>query len=177
MAKFEFVTKYKDCGLDLPVRKTSHSAGYDLCAAEDMVLQPYRFAMEDITKKIPYQFYTLKDMEHWTKCTGARPYLVSTGLKCELDEGTYLELSVRSSTPLKYWLVMANGVGIIDKDYYNNDSNEGEIFLQLINLSPYPIRIQKGDMIGQAIIKPYLTIENDCASGTRIGGFGSTSIN
>ena len=28
-------------------------------------------------------------------------------------------------------------IGIIDADYYNNPSNEGEIFLQLINLSPF----------------------------------------
>jgi dUTP pyrophosphatase len=92
-----------------------------------------------------------------------------------LPEGTYLELSVRSSTPLKYWLILANGVGVIDRDYYNNESNEGEIFLQLINLSPFPIKIQKGDLIGQAIVKPYLTLEGDCASGVRTGGFGSTS--
>lgn len=64
---------------------------------------------------------------------------------------------------------------IIDADYYNNPDNEGEIFLQLINLSPCDILLQKGDIIGQAIIKPYLTTEDDIASGDRIGGFGSTS--
>ena len=64
---------------------------------------------------------------------------------------------------------------IIDADYYNNPDNEGEIFLQLINLSPCDILLQKGDVIGQAIIKPYLTTEDDIASGDRIGGFGSTS--
>ena len=64
---------------------------------------------------------------------------------------------------------------IIDADYYNNPDNEGEIFLHLINLSPCDILLQKGDIIGQAIIKPYLTTEDDIASGDRIGGFGSTS--
>ena len=101
--------------------------------------------------------------------------MVSTGVKCQLDPGTYLELSVRSSTPLKYWLVLANGVGIIDKDYYNNPSNEGEIFLQIMNLSPFNVLIKKGEAIGQGIIKPYLITEDDNASGERIGGFGSTS--
>ena len=101
--------------------------------------------------------------------------MVSTGVKCQLDPGTYLELSVRSSTPLKYWLILANGVGIIDKDYYNNPSNEGEIYLQVINLSPFNVLIKKGEAIGQGIIKPYLTTEDDNASGERIGGFGSTS--
>ena len=49
-----------------------------------------------------------------TKRAQAKPTLVSTGLKCQLDPGTYLELSVRSSSPLKYWLVLANSVGNID---------------------------------------------------------------
>lgn len=70
---------------------------------------------------------------------------------------------------------MANSVGIIDGDYYNNSGNEGEIFFQLINLSLYPIKLNRGDAIGQGIIKPYLTTEDDTATGERIGGFGSTN--
>lgn len=64
---------------------------------------------------------------------------------------------------------------IIDADYYNNIDNEGEIFFQLINLSPFPIKIKKGEAIGQGIIKNYLTTEDDISSGERIGGFGSTN--
>ena len=64
---------------------------------------------------------------------------------------------------------------IIDADYYNNPDNEGEIFFQLINLSPYNIILKKGEKIGQGIIKPYLTTEDDAATGDRLGGFGSTT--
>ena len=64
---------------------------------------------------------------------------------------------------------------IIDADYYGNESNDGEIFFQLVNLGPYPILLQKGDTIGQGIIKQYLTTEDDDACGERTGGFGSTS--
>ena len=71
---------------------------------------------------------------------------------------------------------MANSVGIIDADYYNNPDNEGEIFFQLINLSPVKIELKRGDIIGQGIIKQYLTIEDDMAAGERIGGFGSTNV-
>ena len=46
----------------------------------------------------------------------------------------------------------------------------------MINLSPYDIILHKGDTIGQGIIKPYLTVDNDCATGIRAGGFGSTDI-
>ena len=64
---------------------------------------------------------------------------------------------------------------IIDADYYNNPDNEGEIFFQLINLSPYNIILKKGEKIGQGIIKQYLTTEDDTATGDRFGGFGSTT--
>lgn len=63
---------------------------------------------------------------------------------------------------------------VIDADYYNNPDNEGEIFFQVINLSPFPIRLRKGDTIGQGIIKQYLVTEDDKSVGMRKGGFGST---
>ena len=122
------------------------------------------------------EFVTLEQMAEFTKITKYRPTLVSTGMKCKLDPGTFLQLSVRSSSPLKYWLMLANGVGIIDADYYNNESNEGEIFLQMVNFSPFNIMIKKGEAIGQGIIKPYLTTDNDNHGGKRNGGFGSTTV-
>ena len=69
---------------------------------------------------------------------------------------------------------MANSVGIIDGDYYNNPDNEGHIYFQFINLSPIPIQLKKGDCIGQGIIKPYLKTEADNTTASREGGFGST---
>lgn len=180
MSKFEFVSKYADAGLPLPSRKTADSAGYDLVAAEDIIIPSIYNMIEDVLENLatevkPDEYISLENLGDITKQANYRPTLVSTGVKCKLDPGTYLELSVRSSTPLKYWLILANGVGVIDKDYYNNPSNEGEIYLQIMNLSPFNVLIKKGEAIGQGIIKPYLTTEDDDASGERIGGFGSTS--
>ena len=87
----------------------------------------------------------------------------------------YLELSVRSSTPLKHWIICGNSVGIIDADYCDNPDNEGEIFFQLVNLSPFAIQLKRGDKIGQGIIKSYQITDDDNATGERLGGFGSTS--
>ena len=181
MAKFEFVEKYKDAGLELPVRKTAGSAGYDLVAAEDIVIPSMFIMVDELLEAIPVdidnnEYLSMQNMKDITRGYNYKPTLVSTGVKCKLDTGTYLELSVRSSTPLKSWIILANGVGIIDADYYNNPDNEGEIFLQMINLSPFNIQIKKGEAIGQGIIKNYLTTEDDAASGQRIGGFGSTSL-
>jgi dUTP pyrophosphatase len=97
-------------------------------------------------------------------------------MKCKMESNQYLQLSVRSSCPLKNWLIMANSVGIIDADYYNNPDNEGEIFFQIINLSPLPIYLKKGDRIGQGIIMNYNTTSDDKATGERTGGMGSTGV-
>lgn len=64
---------------------------------------------------------------------------------------------------------------IIDADYYNNPDNEGEIFFQIINLSPFNILLHKGDKIGQGIIHKYIKTDDDVENGDRIGGFGSTT--
>jgi dUTP pyrophosphatase len=116
----------------------------------------------------------LQDVAMLTKLSLAKPTLVPTGIKCEMPQGMYLELSVRSSCPLKHWLILANGVGIIDSDYYNNPDNEGHIFFQIINLSPFDIVLKKGDIIGQGILKKYYVTDDDATYGFRAGGFGST---
>lgn len=178
MAIFEKVSKYADADIAMPVRKTAQSAGYDMVAAEDYVIPSLWQMTIEATEAWavePDEFVTMEMMAKFTKETGFKPTLVSTGMKCKLDPGSYLQLSVRSSSPLKYWLMMANGVGIIDADYYNNTDNEGEIFFQIFNLSPFNIQIKKGEAIGQGIIMPWGITEDDVAVGERTGGFGSTS--
>ena len=177
MAKFEKVSRFNDIDLPLPVRKTAESAGYDFVVAEDIIIMPYNTMVEKMDQLYaaqPYMSLSLEETAALTKEAKTKISLVSTGMKCKLDPGTYLELSVRSSCPLKHWLILGNSVGVIDADYYNNPDNEGEIFFQIINLAPFPIRLKRGDTIGQGIIKPYLTTEDDNAVGKRIGGLGST---
>lgn len=178
MIRFEKVSRFaNDEEVKVPVRKTAKSAGYDFMVAEDTIIPSYPAdLLETLISAEPEEnkVMTLEELAAITKRTGAKPTLVPTGIKCELNSDTYLELSVRSSTPLKYWSILANGVGIIDADYYNNPDNEGEIFFQVINLSPYTIQLKKGDAIGQGIIKRYMTTYDDNAEGERVGGFGST---
>ena len=177
MAKFEIVSKYKNNNIKLPVRATANSAGYDFEVAKDILIEPIIHLQQILSNVGSYVPYSLNEIAKITKITKAKPTLVSTGIKCQMANDEYLEISVRSSCPLKHWLILANGVGIIDSDYYNNPDNEGEIFFQIINLSPFPIRLQKGEKIGQGIIKKYITTEDDAAIGDRTGGFGSTSQN
>lgn len=186
MAKFEKVSRFADVDLPTPSRATAQSAGYDLIVAEDIVIPP----MDFLTSKIQNHCFENKRHEDYygfvkpmelaeiadlTKELKARPTLVSTGMKCQLESNQYLKLTMRSSAPLKYWLIMANSQGIIDVDYWNNSDNEGEIFFQLINFSPFAIQLKQGDCIGQGIICTYETVESDSATGERTGGFGSTN--
>ena len=177
MSKFEVVSKYTDAGLNLPKRSTGFAAGYDFEVAKDITIPSY-FTQIDTLRLLHSGSIGLDEMAKYTKQVGAKPTLVPTGIKCQIDTGWYLKLVVRSSLPLKHWLILANGEGIIDGDYYNNPDNEGEIFFQLINLSPFPIELHKGDRIGQGVFVPYGLVDGDKygEGEKRKGGFGSTSI-
>ena len=81
----------------------------------------------------------------------------------------------RSSNPGKKGLILANSVGIVDADYYENPDNDGAIMFAFYNFFENDIEIKKGDVIGQAIFLQYGIVDDDEAEGNRVGGFGSTS--
>lgn len=189
-ACFEKISKYADDrNITVPFRKTANSAGYDFYAAEDVVLEPamgdemidrlatavaQKFGnMEEVSKALPFDLNTVAAI---VKEANAKIPLIPTGIKCKIPDGYYLELSVRSSTPLKHWLILGNSIGVIDSDYYNNPDNEGHIYFQLINMLPFPVKISKGDCFGQGILKEYhKTNDDEGNENAREGGFGSTS--
>ena len=100
--------------------------------------------------------------------------LVPTGVKSYMGDDEFLQIANRSSNPLKNFLVLTNGVGIIDSDYYNNPENEGHIMIQLLNFGLTDKHIKKGDRIAQGIFLPFLKADNDSAETERTGGFGSS---
>jgi dUTP pyrophosphatase len=117
----------------------------------------------------------LNQMKALVKAAGTKLTLVPTGVKCKLEDDQVLHLYIRSSCPLNHYLFLGNGTGVIDADYYNNNDNEGHIFFQIINLSPFNIVIKKGDIIGQGEITRFCKTDDDEATGLRTGGFGSTN--
>lgn len=130
----------------LPKRSTKYSAGYDIFSICDLIIKPQEIV------KIP------------------------TGIKAKMNEDEVLFLFVRSSMGFKYNIRMCNQVGVIDSDYYNNNDNEGHIWIKLQNEGPRDFIIKKGDAICQAIFTKYLTIDNEeNITKNRIGGIGSTN--
>lgn len=130
--------------VDMPARKTVRSAGYDLAAAAEVVVEPGRVA------------------------------LIPTGLKAYMGPDEVLLLTIRSSLAAKRGLMLANGVGVIDADYADNPDNEGHIMVAVANYSSAPVTIAAGERVAQGIFANFLTTDDDQAKGERLGGFGST---
>lgn len=145
---FEVISEFAELTKDerpvLPKRQTANSAGYDFYAMENVLIQP-----------------------HANKT-------IRTGIKVCMPEDEHLEIHLRSSFGMKYHQRLANGVGIIDADYYNNPDNEGEILVQLVNDTDKIMTIAKGERFCQGIFCKHYFVDNDDASGARVGGVGST---
>ena len=115
----------------LPKRDTENAAGYDFYSLFDFVLNPGEI------KKIP------------------------TGVKACMEPDEVLFLIDRSSQGFKYNVRMCNQVGVIDSDYYNNNSNEGHIWIRLQNEGNKPYEVKKGDGIIQGIFIKYLVVDDE----------------
>ena len=146
---FEIAKGFENQGLNLPVRKTKYSAGYDMEAAEDVIIPSFK--------------------------KGMAPTLVKTGIKAYMQDDEVLMLYNRSSNPKKKGLILANSVGVIDKDYYGNQDNDGHIMFAFYNIKDEDVLIKKGEAIGQGVFQKYFVVDDDIAEGKRIGGFGSTN--
>ena len=103
-----------------------------------------------------------------------KPVLVKTGIKVKLPEDEFLALYNRSSGP-KNNLILTNGVGVVDSDYYNNEDNEGHIMVQFINPGYNDVIIKKGDKIAQGVFSKFYKVDNEEEiKNKRISGHGST---
>lgn len=146
---FEIAKGFENSSINLPVRSTKNSAGYDVEAAEDCIIPAFK--------------------------PGQKPTLVKTGIKAYMESDEVLILANRSSNPGKKGLILANSIGVVDSDYYENPDNDGHIMYAFFNFKAEDVEIKKGERIGQAIFQKYLVTDNDIAQGERTGGFGSTN--
>lgn len=141
---FEIVSDADKTEVKLPERSTANSAGYDFCATENIWLMPNE------TKTI------------WTD------------IKAYMQDDEVLLIDIRSSLGIKHEVVLANTIGVIDADYYNNPVNEGNIGICLKNTGDSAHVIEIGDKIAQGIFIKYLKVDDDATKAQRTGGIGST---
>lgn len=147
MIKFEVVKdefrQHKNAEIMIPKRSTKYSAGYDICIPCDVTLKVGE---------------TLK---------------VHTDLKCNMDKDLVMLILPRSSVGIKKGINLMNTCGVIDSDYYGNDSNDGNIILPLIKTFGEEVTLKAGEKVAQAIFVRYAT-SNDIVDTERKGGVGST---
>ncbi len=144
MRGFKVAKGFSNSNIILPKRQTKNAAGYDFYVASDTIIKAHSIA------------------------------LIPTGVKAYMESDEVLCIYVRSSMPLKRGLTLANNVGIIDSDYFENVDNDGHIMIQVLNITNDDILVKKDERIAQGIFMKYLLTDDDNASADRIGGFGST---
>lgn len=182
----EEVLAYSDA--QLPEYQTRFAAGADFFAAEDVTVPSLwkqifsslgsktevamNKALDSIASSLGYSKEEKKEVE----VVDIKPTMVHTGVKACMEEDEVLELYNRSSNPKKTGLILANSVGVIDKDYYNNKDNDGEIMFAFYNFKLTDTKIKKGDRIGQGVFKKFLLPEQGLRvkDVERESGFGST---
>jgi dUTP pyrophosphatase len=131
--------------VQLPRRATKLSAAYDLYSAAEVTIEAGQMGQ------------------------------IPTGIKAYFEDDEVLYLYSRSSFPIKYGLILPNSVGVIDADYYNNPTNEGELFLLVYNITNYPVTVPQHERIAQAVFAKVLRTDDDLVNDeVRRGGFGST---
>lgn len=121
------------------------------------------------SKSAGYDFYspiniTLKPNES---------IMIPTGIKCKMLDDMVLMIFPRSGLGSKFRFIPCNLVGIIDADYIKS-SNEGHIFMKMVNDGDKVISIEKGKAFCQGILTNYFTTTNDSVTKARNGGFGSS---
>lgn len=131
--------------LEIPKRATKKSSGYDFYSPFSFVVEPN----ESIA--------------------------IPLGIKAYMQDDEELLLFPRSSIGFKYKVKIDNTIAKIDSDYYNNESNEGDICVFLTNTGDKPWAVEQGDKICQGTFYKYLVADDDApVSKTRIGGIGSS---
>lgn len=132
--------------VNLPVRATALSAGYDIFSTVDVYLNPNG----EVTMPLGWKVYML-------------PHEA-------------LFIMPRSGMGFKHYVRLANTVGLIDSDYYNNEKNEGHCWIKLRNEGYDTLAIKKGDAIAQCVFVPFLLADGDGFNNGNIrkGGFGHT---
>ncbi len=166
---FGFHSLYSN--VSLPAYATKDSACFDLAAH----LIDAEGNLRTIKSVDPQNY--MSDMLRMTSdllIPPATTVLIPTGLIAKIPSGYSVRVHMRSSVALKRGLILPNGEGVIDADYFD------ELFLMVRNVSDAFVTVKHGERIcqGEIIQTMKFPIEQIYSRPTqttdRAGGFGST---
>lgn len=149
MRRFERVKDeyriYPDVLIQKPSRSSQYSAGYDFRLPIKVTLEP------------------------------GEKQLIFSDIKAYMEPDEMLKLYPRSGLSTKKGIILANIVAVIDADYVDNKSNDGNIGLCLWNTSNEIVTLEAGERVCQGIFEKYYTVvDEEGELQTRQGGFGSS---
>jgi len=161
----------------LPSLATMGSACFDIFAYIQNNIPITVYDMNNIETKRQPEWYDKEygPRVHFRINVGDR-VLIPTGIIFRIPFGCSLRLHTRSSTSLKKGLIMPNGEGIIDSDYYH------QTYVMLYNASADTVYIEDNERIAQGEITQNERVEiNETfqepkQTTERAGGFGSTGV-
>jgi len=137
--------KRVDSDLPVPQYQTKGSVAFDLYARQKTIVKPFS------------------------------PIIIPTNIIIQVPDGYFLMLASRSSTPIKKYLMVSNGIGVIDQDF-NGDADE--MGIQVLNFSQRDVIVERGERIAQALLVKIAKVtdfeEVESMSKSSRGGFGST---
>lgn len=181
----EFEKQYPEA--KLPEYATMKSAGADFFCAEEVTIPSIWEHVAEVLAVTENGFIfnfisqikgiSEEERKSQVRKEAFKPTRVHTGIKARMEDDEVLELYNRSSNPSKIGLVLANSVGVVDADYYENPDNDGEIMFAFYNFMPWSVTLKVGDKIGQGVFKKFLRPTEGLVVNetTRTGGFGSTN--
>ena len=109
------------------------------------------------------------------KLKKGRIVMVDTGIRVKPPAGVFTIVAVRSSTPLRWGLTLANNIGIIDPDYCGWEDSIKLLFYALRDTE-----VPAGTRVAQLVFLPVMNIEVKKVSADEFkkeanrGGIGNT---
>lgn len=179
MITFKVIEEYENKNIEIPKRIGDYSPGYDIKSAEDIIVPSIYTKLRKVEGRAPIpglfdsrikritglfdyeneesDVYTLDEIKDEINKLEIIT-MVPTGLCVALNPTMYLSLHIKSDIGINSLLMIPNQTELITADSF---FHEKHILIPLINLSPYDIKIKKGDSIAIGIIHEYELVDGD----------------
>lgn len=100
----------------------------------------------------------------------------ATNIKVYMLPDEFFFITIRSSVGMRYGLSISSTAAVIDSDYYENPSNEGNITISIRNNGTAPFILRPKERLAQGIFLQYLEADNCNTDVVRMGGMGSSGM-
>lgn len=156
----------------IPKRGTVGSAGYDFYCPFKIEVKPEQKYIVPTGIKCDMSNINFGKGEHEIEGSAEHGLRITENFDY-IPQACALLMYPRSSLGFKFGMKMMNTVPVIDADYYDNQDNEGHIFVAF--KADRNFTIMPGDKFCQGILTTVgIFNDEEIPTATRMGGIGST---